>query len=199
MIKIKEQFGQKLKKLRLLANLSQEQLAEKLEISTVSLSSIENGKTFVKYNNLEKICSIFNITPVSLFNFKDEPIKNNDQCILDDNLKTFEPTKISNIKRLLGKNIQKFRENADLSQRELAKLIDVQIGTICQIERGKRFVSEKTLIGICNVLSCSLIELFDFSSVSQNEIDQLNSIIIKLKQNPKLIKVIYNIIPALLK
>lgn len=38
----------------------------------------------------------------------------------------------------LGRNIQKYRKEAGLTQRELAEILDVAVGTIQQYELGKR-------------------------------------------------------------
>ena len=51
-------------------NISQEELAEKLEISQRSLSKIETGQNFVKSNTLEKLLTAFDISCNELFNFE---------------------------------------------------------------------------------------------------------------------------------
>lgn len=59
---IKKQLGLKIKKIRVQAGLTQEQLAEKIQIATRTLCGIENGENFVKAGTLEKICEVLNIT-----------------------------------------------------------------------------------------------------------------------------------------
>lgn len=66
-INIRKIFGENIKKYRKQQGLSQEQLAEKLEISTNHLSVIETGTKFVTYKLLEKIIIELNILPASLF------------------------------------------------------------------------------------------------------------------------------------
>ncbi len=51
-------------------SLTQEQLAERVEISPKSLSQIELGNNFVSAENLEQICNALNIQPKSLFDFE---------------------------------------------------------------------------------------------------------------------------------
>ena len=67
---IKEQLGKRIYELRKQMNISQEELAEKLEISQRSLSKIETGQNFVKSNTLEKLLTAFDISCNELFNFE---------------------------------------------------------------------------------------------------------------------------------
>jgi len=67
---IKQQLGNRIYELRKQMNISQEELAEKLEISQRSLSKIETGRNFVKSDTLEKIIKVFNISCGELFNFE---------------------------------------------------------------------------------------------------------------------------------
>lgn len=67
---IKEQLGKRIYELRKQMNISQEELAEKLEISQRSLSKIETGQNFIKSNTLEKLLTAFDISCNELFNFE---------------------------------------------------------------------------------------------------------------------------------
>ena len=53
--------------MRINRGLTQEQLAERLEISTNHLSVIETGTKFVTYKLLEKIIAELDVLPASLF------------------------------------------------------------------------------------------------------------------------------------
>lgn len=66
---IKNQLGSKIKRLRLKHKLTQEQLAEKMQIAPRTLCGIENGENFVKAETLAKLCEVFNITSFELFAF----------------------------------------------------------------------------------------------------------------------------------
>lgn len=66
-INIRKIFGENVKKYRKQLGFSQEQLAEKLDISTNHLSVIETGTKFVTYKLLEKIIIELNVLPASLF------------------------------------------------------------------------------------------------------------------------------------
>ena len=76
-INIKKIFGENVKKYRKQLGLSQEQLAEKLEISTNHLSVIETGTKFVTYKLLEKIVLDLNVLPSSLFQCTQTAINDN--------------------------------------------------------------------------------------------------------------------------
>ncbi len=66
---LRKNFGSRLKFMRKLRGLSQEQLAEKIEISPKNLSKIEIGQTFPTPENIEKIAKYLNITVDALFSF----------------------------------------------------------------------------------------------------------------------------------
>ena len=51
-------IGQRLKKTRLSKKMTQESLAEQLDISVAFLSRIERGKTHINLKRLSEICSI---------------------------------------------------------------------------------------------------------------------------------------------
>lgn len=66
---IKKHLGSKIKRLRVKYKLTQEQLAEKMQIAPRTLCGIENGENFVKAETLAKLCEVFNITSFELFAF----------------------------------------------------------------------------------------------------------------------------------
>lgn len=66
-VDIRKVFGKNVKHYRKKAGLSQEQLAEKLDISPNHMSVIETGGKFVTYKLLERIVETFGIMPAALF------------------------------------------------------------------------------------------------------------------------------------
>jgi transcriptional regulator with XRE-family HTH domain len=64
---IKAIFGSNLKHYRKQRHLSQEQLAEKVDITSKHLSMIETGATFVSAELLEKLTKNLNISASALF------------------------------------------------------------------------------------------------------------------------------------
>lgn len=67
MDKFLKNFGSRIKTLRKAYGLSQEKFAEKLNVSTNTISTLETGKTFIKYPTLKNICKALNIEPEELF------------------------------------------------------------------------------------------------------------------------------------
>ncbi len=64
---IKEELGKKIKRMRLNRGLTQEQLAEAIDISQRTLSGIEIGENFVTAETLDKIVKALNTTTEELF------------------------------------------------------------------------------------------------------------------------------------
>lgn len=64
---VRKTFGQNLKNYRKQKLLSQEQLAEQLNISVKHLSTLETGKTFASPELMEKISTVLNVSVSSLF------------------------------------------------------------------------------------------------------------------------------------
>ena len=66
-VDIRKIFGTNVKHYRKKIGLSQEQLAEQLDISPNHMSVIETGNKFVTYKLLEKLVAIFDVMPSALF------------------------------------------------------------------------------------------------------------------------------------
>ena len=64
---IKKIFGSNLKKLRLKKSLTQEQLAESLNLQVQTISFIENGRAFVSSEVYAKICNFFDVSLEVMF------------------------------------------------------------------------------------------------------------------------------------
>ena len=65
--KIKKKFGDRVRELRLEANLSQEKFALLIDMDRTYLASVENGKRNISLENIAKIANGFNITIEELF------------------------------------------------------------------------------------------------------------------------------------
>lgn len=66
----KKLLGKRIKELRKLKNLTQENLAELINIETSSLSAIESGRHFPSLLTLEKIAQNLNVELKVLFDYK---------------------------------------------------------------------------------------------------------------------------------
>ena len=64
---IKQELGLKIKRMRINRGLTQEQLAEKVDVSQRTMSGIEIGENFVTAETLDKIINALNTTTEELF------------------------------------------------------------------------------------------------------------------------------------
>lgn len=76
---IKQELGEKIKRVRKKRGLTQEQLAEMINISSRNLSNIEIGISFPKSETLEKILTSLNISTQELF--ANDHLKSNTELI----------------------------------------------------------------------------------------------------------------------
>ena len=67
---IKTLFGKKIKELRIKKRLSQEELAEKIDIAERNLSKIECGKSFIRAEKIGRLAEVLGVSPKDLFDFE---------------------------------------------------------------------------------------------------------------------------------
>ena len=82
-----------------------------------------------------------------------------------------------NTKKLLGKRIKELRKAANLTQEQLAELIDIETGSLSGIESGRHFPSLITLEKIAKNLNIELKALFEFKHLTSA--DEMKESIIK--------------------
>ena len=100
---IKKNLGNKIRKIRLDKGLTQENLAEKINLSAKSLSQIELGNNFVSAETLGDLCKALDISPKTLFDF-DEINDNKDTWIKEINSKIKYNKKLLKIVYLIVAN-----------------------------------------------------------------------------------------------
>ncbi len=66
---IKKKFGKRLREIRTAKSLTQEKMAEQIEIQPENYSRIENGLSFPKPENLVKISNVLGVEIAELFQF----------------------------------------------------------------------------------------------------------------------------------
>lgn len=106
---VKQIFGNNLHSYRKLRSLSQEQLAEKLDISVKHLSTLETGKVFASAELIEKISKELNVSISALFYTPDE--KSFDESDLSKIEKILEEESLKSLISIKTqiRNINKFR------------------------------------------------------------------------------------------
>lgn len=80
-VNIIKRFGRNIRIHRETANLTQEQLAEKLDISCGSLSRIETGRQFVTQTTLENLSKALKVSVSDLFLYSTHSSTNNEKKI----------------------------------------------------------------------------------------------------------------------
>ncbi len=93
---IKKIFGNNLQKYRKVLGLSQEEMAERLEISVDHLSRVELGKKFVSASLIEKIFDEINVSPSALFYSPENNVLDNDD--------------ITNLFKIFDKGVKEIKE-----------------------------------------------------------------------------------------
>ena len=66
---IKENVGKRIKELRQIQGLSQEEFAFRCDLDRTYITSLERGKRNISLENLEKIAKAFNMSLSEFFNF----------------------------------------------------------------------------------------------------------------------------------
>lgn len=95
-----------------------------------------------------------------------------------------------NIKKLLGKKIQKIRKNRNITQERLAELVEIDTSSVSHIENGKYYPSAENLEKILNVLNVTPSELFTFESQATVE-DLINEMLPEMRKNENLTRLMY--------
>ena len=105
-------FGENLRQIRKSKKMSQEQLAEKVNVTRQSVSKWENGESYPEMNNILELCKIFN-------------------CKLNDLVHT-DMTDISSLDEEIVMNVVKFNEKKQKEVKTLSNVISLigKIGAI---------------------------------------------------------------------
>ena len=100
-------IGERLKKARTENNLTQEKLAEKLNVSIAFLSRIERGSSHISLKRLSQICDILGISEGSILNCSSNNSNTYLSSEFDDILKSTTPEKqklIYKIAKVINEN-----------------------------------------------------------------------------------------------
>ena len=63
--------------------------------------------------------------------------------------------------RTIGKNVRKYRQQANISQEKLSEILDVNSKFVGHVERFERFISLKKLIEIAEYFNVPVKNFFD--------------------------------------
>ncbi len=90
---LKENLGKNIQRYRKLKRITQERLAEMIDVEINSISSIERGKYFPSPDNLSKISEALNVPLSDLFNFNLEYTCEDYKKEIINNIKIIEKDK----------------------------------------------------------------------------------------------------------
>ena len=109
-----ENLGRNIKRLRIRNNLSQQELAEILEISIGSVSKIERGVTYPSFVNLERIATVLHADATELFTDDEQVIQSFGEMAISQNMSN-QVDVLSAIRAIENfqdeKNVQSILEN----------------------------------------------------------------------------------------
>ena len=100
-MKLKKDFGKQLKEIRKSKKLTQEQLAELVNVDTKHISFLETGRNFPSADLLEKLKNVFDIEYSDLFDFNIDIDKQNEIIRINNLLNKMTRKQISFIHKLV--------------------------------------------------------------------------------------------------
>ncbi len=101
---MKNNIGEKIRKVRELKGFTQEYMAGKLEISQRAYSKLENNETKIDWEKIESVSAILGVDPLELVSFDDNMVFNN--CTQSGKLHTFNYNFPDELKRNYEQRIE---------------------------------------------------------------------------------------------
>lgn len=130
----------RLKKVRIYADLKQREVAEILGVSRNSYNMWERENDLIPLRQLDKFCNIFHVSLDYVLGFTD--------------VWEYENSKRIDTK-LLAKRIKRIRRENDLTQDELAKILNITRSSISKYENGINLALTSYIIGFCKYFHVS--------------------------------------------
>ena len=132
---------ERLKYLREDHDLTQIEMANIIDVKQVNISNWENGKEIIPLRKLNMYANYFNVSFDYLLQLTD--IKNNTEKVELD-------------KEMVGERIKSIRDKYNLTQRELAKILNTTHSCIGNYENGKTLILTAFAYQICKRYDVSL-------------------------------------------
>lgn len=184
-------FGENLKKIRKEKNMSQEQLAEKVNVSRQSVSKWETGESYPEMNNILELCKIFNCNINNLIHTDMTDISSLDEEIIMNVVKFNEKKQkqvktLSNIISLIGK-IGSIVLKVAIPFVIIAMLLVPYIVNNVQVQENKIVFKTDNI----KLIDSNKIEVFNIMSVDLEGDISYNEVIDILNNNSKLEIILY--------
>lgn len=93
-MQLKQELGKNIQRYRKLNNITQEKLAELIDVEINSISSVERGRYFPSPDNLVKLAAALNVEISDLFRFKDEMTNEDYLAEIQKNLALIKDEKV---------------------------------------------------------------------------------------------------------
>lgn len=130
----------RLKKVRIYADLNQEEVANLLGISRSSYNMWERENDLIPLRQLDKFCEIFHVSLDYVLGFS--------EVWEYENSKKIDPT-------LLAKRIKRIRRENDLTQEELSRILNITRSSISKYENGVNLALTSYIVGFCKYFHVS--------------------------------------------
>ena len=184
-------FGENLKKIRKEKNMSQEELAEKVNVSRQSVSKWETGESYPEMNNILELCKIFNCNINDLIHTDMTDISSLDEEIIMNVVKFNEKKQnqvktLSNIISLIGK-IGSIVLKVAIPFVIIAMLLVPYIVNNVQVQENKIVFKTDNI----KLIDSNKIEVFNIMSVDLEGDISYNEVIDILNNNSKLEIILY--------
>lgn len=145
---LNEYAGNKLKAYRENANLTQQQLADKLGVKQQNIARYELGQRTFKMNIVIMLANLFD-KQVSDF-FPPERLGKEEKEVED----------IKKLRKYTGEIIRQKRIARNMTQDDLAELLGVSYQAISRYEKGDRGVNQILLMKLAEIFKCSFDDFF---------------------------------------
>ena len=129
------------KEIREKYDLTQRQLAMKLNISKSYYNYFETGERIIPLVRLNEYCNLFHLTFDYVLGFTDKLTKPRKDYVLDT--------------ELISRRIKEIRKSKKLTQKQLAELLNTSQSTISSYESGKTVILTAFLYEMCTKLNIS--------------------------------------------
>ena len=128
-------IGLKLKELRIANNLTQEELANFINISRIQYNQYENNYVNIPIKHLINISNFYDVSLDYLFNFT--------------NIKQYDNLKKEIDKIKAGERLKNWRKKNKLTQVKLASILNTTFSSIAFNEKGRNIIATPFLYTIC--------------------------------------------------
>ncbi|MBN1210564.1 MAG: helix-turn-helix domain-containing protein [Myxococcaceae bacterium] len=142
----KRTLGRNIREARRQLGLTQEQMAERLEMSPEEYGRVERGNLAPRLERFLAICRILGETPERLMSARGAPAPEprNPSQAPEERLRILRMT--------LAVNVREARQQLGLTQAEMAERINMPVATYGRMERGNLLPSLESFVAICRVL-----------------------------------------------